>query len=220
MADLALLRHLETFISEERRRRFIQVLQQRTRFLTVAMEDVFQLHNSSAVLRSCDVFGIQDLHLIEGRFGKRLDRKIAMGAQQWVDLHRHSSATACMDHLRSRGYRIVATTPMTTAISLEDFNPDKPTALFFGTEKEGLSREVLEGADTRLRIPMTGFTESLNISVAAAIILHQLCTALRTSDQDWQLNEEEILDLRLKCTKSSIKSVDGIIKRFMQAGEN
>jgi len=107
MIDEDLLVYLENFISEERRERFISVLESRTRHITVAIEDVFQLHNTSAVIRSCEVFGIQDAHVIENKFGKRLDKNIAMGAQQWVDVHRYKNTLGCIKTLKSQGYKIV-----------------------------------------------------------------------------------------------------------------
>ena len=214
MADEALLRYLEGFISEARRQRFLTVLQHRTRFLTLAMEDVFQLHNASAVIRTCEVFGLQDLHLVEARFAKRLDRKISLGAQQWVDVHKYSNSAQCISALREKGYAIVAATPVASGVSLETFRPERPSALFFGTEKEGLSSTVLQQADTQLRIPMTGFTESLNISVSVGIVLYQLTTSLRQSGLEWRLSEAEILEKRLDWTKKSIRSVREILKRF------
>lgn len=212
--DLNLLAHLEGFITLERKQRFLQVLASRTRYLTVALEDVYQLHNASAVIRSCDVFGIQEAHLIEGRYGNRLDKNIAMGAQQWVDIHRYETTSQCMEALRSRGYRIVATTPREEAVPLHRFSVLCPTVLFFGTEKEGLSPEVLQEADKAIYIPMSGFTESLNISVAAAIILQQLSTRLRLSDLPWQLSEAEILKKRFEWTRKTIRAADEIIARY------
>ena len=101
-----LLRHLESFLTPRRRTLFDRVLSERTRWLTVVTEDVYQMHNTSAVMRSCDVFGIQDLHVIEKRFGKRVDKEIAMGAQKWVDIHRHNDAQGCIKTLRNQGYQI------------------------------------------------------------------------------------------------------------------
>ncbi|MDX1331655.1 MAG: RNA methyltransferase [Robiginitalea sp.] len=215
--DPELLAHLEGFITAERKERFLQVLANRTRYLTVALEDVYQLHNASAVIRSCDVFGIQEAHLIEGRFGNRLDKKIAMGAQRWVDIHRHANSRECIQELRQRGYRIIATTPRPDSTPLHSFVPDRPTALFFGTEKEGLSPEVLRQADGALYIPMFGFTESLNISVAAAIILQHLSNRLRHSELPWGLTEAEILEKRYEWTCKTIKAADEIIARYHNA---
>ena len=212
--DPDLLAYLEGFITPERKGRFLQVLSQRTRFLTVALEDVYQLHNASAVIRSCDVFGIQDVHLIEGRFGRRLDKNIAMGAQQWVDIHRYDTSMACIRSLREKGYRIIATVPSAAAAPLPELDISQPTALFFGTEKEGLSPEILKEADQEVYIPMYGFTESLNVSVAAAIILQQLSTRLRKSGLPWGLSESEILEKRLDWTCKTIHSVEEIIARY------
>ncbi len=209
-----LLTYLEDFISEERRDRFITVLKERTKFITVAIEDVYQMHNTSAVIRSCESFGIQEAHIIEGRFGKRLDKNIAMGAQQWVDVNRYHSSAEALEHLRVNGYQIVATTPHDNATLLSEFGFDSKIALFFGTEKEGLSDAVLSNADSYLKIPMVGFTESLNISVSAAIILQNLTSKLKQSNLDWELKPNEILDKRLDWTKKSIKSIEEILIRF------
>ncbi|MBT8394747.1 MAG: TrmH family RNA methyltransferase, partial [Bacteroidia bacterium] len=100
MVDLKLLEHLESFLTEKRRQRFDKVLSQRTKHFTVATEDVFQLHNTSAVMRSCEVFGIQELNVIEQRNTKKIDREIALGAQKWVDLNRFQSSSDCITDLK------------------------------------------------------------------------------------------------------------------------
>lgn len=214
MADTKLLEYLERFISEERRLRFQEVLANRTKYITVAIEDVYQLHNTSAVIRSCEVFGVQEAHVIEGRFGKRLDKNIAMGAQQWVDVYRYENTLDCIENLRKQGYSIIATTPHNDSSLLNDFKLKEKTALFFGTEREGLSKEALGHADGLLKIPMLGFTESLNISVSAAIILQGLTARLREMQLNWGLNEEEKLEKRLDWTMKSIKSIDAILARY------
>lgn len=214
MFNYDLLTYLETYLTEERKLRFMNVLENRTKYLTVAIEDVFQLHNTSAVIRSCDAFGIQEVHVIEDRFGQRLDKNIAMGAEQWVDVNRYNTTTDCMNALREKGYQIVATTPHTASNFLHEFEIDGPTALFFGTEKEGLSEEVLQQADKFIKIPMVGFSESLNISVSAAIIIQELTQKLRSSDLDWEMTAIDILEKRLDWTKKSIKDVEGIIARY------
>ena len=214
MVDLELFAYLEDFLTEERKEKFKKILALRTNHLTIAMEDVYQLHNTSAVMRSCEVFGVQGLHVIEQKFGKRIDREIAMGAQKWVDVYRYNSIPNCIDTLRNQGYQIIATTPHNDSWYLHEFDITKRSAIFFGTEKEGLSPEILEQADGFLKIPMVGFTESLNISVSAAIVIQDLTTRLRQSEIDWHLTEEEVLEHRLQWTKNSIKDVDRIIERF------
>ncbi len=209
-----LLTYLESYLTEERKQRFLEVLQKRTKHITVAVEDVYQLHNTSAIIRSCDVFGIQDLHVIEDRFGKRLDKNIAMGAEQWVDVYRYQTTTDCISKLKDDGYQIIATTPHNDSSLLHDFFPIEKSAIFFGTEKEGLSEEVMQQADGFLKIPMVGFSESLNVSVSAAIIIQQLAQKVRDSNLNWQLTDIEILNKQLDWTKKSIKDVQGIIKRY------
>ncbi len=212
-----LLEYLETIITPERKERFIEVLQYRSKHFTVAVEDVYQLHNTSAVMRSCEVFGVQELNVIEQRFGKRIDKQIAMGAQKWVDIIRHKNSLDCITALRKKGYQIIATTPHNDSVYLEDFDISKPSAIFFGTEKEGLSDEVMQNADGFLKIPMVGFTESLNISVSAAIIIQNLMQRLRASDINWKLSEQEILEKRLDWTRKSIKDIDFIERRFFES---
>ena len=194
MIDQKLLEHLESYLTERRLERFHQVLSQRTKHFTVAIEDVYQLHNTSAVVRSCDVFGIQEVNIIEEVNSKRIDREIAMGSQKWVDLNRYNSAASCIDKLREEGYQIVATTPHKNDSVLADFDVTKKSCFFFGRETEGLSDYVMEHADCFVKIPMVGFTESLNISVSAAIILQHVTDKLRQSDLKWHLTENEKLE--------------------------
>jgi len=214
MVDIAYLEFLENILTENRKERFLNVLKNRTRHFTVAVEDVFQMHNTSAVMRSCEVFGIQELNVIEQRFGKRIDKEIAMGAQKWVDINAFDSITGCLDNLQSRGYQIIATTPHEDDCLLEDFDISKPCALFFGTERDGLSEEIIKRADGFLKIPMVGFTESLNISVSAAIIIQNLTERLRKSNIQWQLSEDEIVEKRLQWAKNSIKDIKRIEARY------
>lgn len=214
MIDTQLLEYLEDFISEERKARFTSILDQRTKMITVAVEDVFQLHNTSAVIRSCESFGVQEAHVIENRFGKRLDKNIAMGAQRWVDIRRHARISDCVSVLKKEGYRIIATTPHNDSCQLADFEIEGKTAFLFGTEKEGLSDEAMSLSDGFLKIPMLGFTESLNISVSAALILYEMTQKLRKSEVSWALSEEEKQEKRLDWTKKSIKSIAAILERY------
>ncbi|RMA64619.1 TrmH family RNA methyltransferase [Ulvibacter antarcticus] len=212
--DIALLEHLRTFLTDRRIDLFHEVLSKRTRHFTVVTEDVFQLHNTSAVMRSCDVFGIQDLHVVEERLGKRIDKEIAMGAQKWVSLHRYNRLVDCTEKLRKEGYQIIATTPHDGSTLLHDFDVSKKSALFFGTERDGLSDTLINQADGFLKIPMHGFTESLNISVSAAIILQSIVTKLKQSNVDWMLSEEEKIEIELDWAKKSIKSSSEIIELY------
>lgn len=214
MIDLDLLDYLEDFLTESRKEKFLKILESRTNHFTIAMEDVYQLHNTSAVMRSCEVFGIQELNVVEQKFGKRIDTEIAMGAQKWVDINRFNSMQNCMDSLREKGYQIIATTPHNDSCMLHEFDITKRSAIFFGTERDGLSQEVIDQADGYLKIPMVGFTESLNISVSAAIIIQDITNRLRQSNLNWQLTAEEILQKRLTWTRNSIKDIKRIEERY------
>ena len=214
MIDLDYLTFLENILTENRKAKFWKVLENRTKHFTVVVEDVFQMHNASAVMRSCEVFGIQELNVIEERYGKRIDKEIAMGAQKWVDIKTFDSVVNCVDALKNQGYQIIATTPHENDCLMEDFDISKPSALFFGTERDGLSEEILQRADGFLKIPMVGFTESLNISVSAAIILQNLTNRLRQTNIHWQLTEAEILEKRMDWARKSIKDIKRIEARF------
>ena len=208
MADQDLLRYLESFLTSRRKERFDRVLAQRTKHFTVATEDVYQLHNTSAVIRSCDVFGVQEVHVVEELNTKRIDREIAM------DIKRYHAVKDCIENLRTEGYQIVATTPHTNDTILQDFDVSKKSCFFFGRETEGLSQDVLDQADTFLKIPMAGFTESLNISVSAAIILQHVTYKLKHSDTPWKLSSEEQDALRFQWIRKTIKSFDTIVDNY------
>jgi tRNA (guanosine-2'-O-)-methyltransferase len=214
MSDFKLLEYLETYLTDHRRSRFEKVLAKRTKHFTVATEDVYQLHNTSAVMRSCDVFGIQEVNIVEEVNSKSIDREIAMGAQKWVDLNRYHTTKACLDDLKKSGYQIVATTPHAEDCDLIDFSITKKSCFFFGRETEGLSQQVIDNADCFLKIPMVGFTESLNISVSAAIILQHVTAQLRKSDITWQLTEEEVIEKRFDWIKKTIKNYDAIVEHY------
>ncbi len=219
MTDSKLLEYLESFLTPRRLGLNKKILDQRTNHFTVAIEDVYQLHNTSAVIRSCDVFGVQNVHVIEEVNVKRIDREIAMGAQKWIDIERYASTKECITRLKNKGYQIVATTPHDDSIVLQDYDITKPAAFFFGKERHGLSEQVISEADCKLHIPMVGFTESLNISVSAAIILQHVTSKLRASDVRWQLSQEEKLQKRMQWAKKIIKSHEKIIERYYKDSE-
>lgn len=184
---------------------FDRIAAQRTRHLTVVMENIYQEHNASAVLRSCDCFGLQELHVIEKDNEYKIQRDIALGAGRWVDMFTYDNGPDvtkdCIEDLRAQGYKIVATTPHTDR-TIHDLDLSQPVALVFGTERRGISDEVKALSDEFVKIPMYGFTESFNISVSVAIILNTLRARLEQSDLSWKLSEEEQNLLKIKwCTK-------------------
>ncbi len=215
-----LLTYLYTFLTDNRKATFEKVLTQRTRHLTVVLEDIYQKHNTSAVVRNCDIFGIQDLHIIENKYNSYVSNQVAKGSQKWIDFHEYNqkeyNTKDCINTLRSNGYQIIATTPHNDSCILQDFDITKKSALVFGVEKAGVSDYILKEADGYLKIPMVGFTESLNISVAVAIILQDLTSRLRNSTVNWQLSDKEKNEKRLDWAKKTINNVDEIIERYIK----
>ncbi|QCX39435.1 RNA methyltransferase [Aureibaculum algae] len=222
MFDKELLHYLQGLITEHRKELFEKVLAERTRHFTVVLEDIYQKHNTSAVVRTCDVFGIQDLHIIENKYNSYVSNQVAKGAQKWIDFHeynQHANNTEnCLKTLRKNGYQIIATTPHNDSCLLQDFDISKKSAFVFGVEKGGVSDYMLDEADGYLKIPMNGFTESLNISVAAAIILQSVTQRLRVSQLNWQLSEVEKNEKRLDWTKKTINHVEEVIERWKEEG--
>jgi tRNA (guanosine-2'-O-)-methyltransferase len=220
MIDEKLLKYFESYLTDNRKALFKKVLEDRTRHFTVVLEDIFQPHNASAVVRTCDIFGVQDVHAIENKYTNKVSRHVAKGSQKWITSKRYKSdgdnTQICLDALRKEGYQIIATTPHNDSCLLHDFDVTKKSAFVFGVEAEGVSDYVKENADGFLKIPMVGFTESLNISVAAAIVLQDVTTKLRMSDVAWQLTKEEKEILYFNWVKKTIKNVDKIEEHYHQ----
>ena len=220
MIDKKLLAYFEGFLTDKRKNTFKTVLENRTRHFTVVLEDIYQPHNASAVVRTCDIFGIQDLHVIENRYINRVSRYVAKGSQKWITSHRYktdgNNTKNCLDDLKKKGYQIIATTPHSDSSLLHNFDINQKSAFVLGAEAEGVSDYVKDNADGFLKIPMVGFTESLNISVAAAIILQDVTTKLRNSELDWQLSEEEKEILYFDWVKKTIKNVDKIETHYLE----
>ncbi len=212
--------YLFGFISENKKTLFETIIENRTRHLTVVLENIYQPHNASAVLRSCDLFGVQDVHIIENSNEYTLSKEVALGSSKWLTMRKHNeeeeNTLACYDALRKDGYRIVATTPHTKDVMLDELPLDQKTALVFGTELTGLSDIAMENADAYVKIPMYGFTESFNISVSAALSLYQLTENLRKSEINWQLSEEEKVDIQIAWAMNVIKKSDLIVEDFLK----
>ncbi len=216
-----LIEFFEQFVLPQRVELLNKNLQFRTNYLTIVLEDLFQQHNASAVIRTCDCFGIQNLHIIENRNTFNINKEIAVGSESWVTITKYNQAKNntkdTLQKLKKNGYRIVATSLHQKATALEDFNLTQgKTALVFGTELTGISETAIKMADEFLYIPMFGFAESLNISVSAAIIIHQLTMNLRHSNIDWHLTKDETIDLKIKWLKNSIKKPNLLEKYFYQ----
>lgn len=214
-----LIAHFSEFVTRNRIDLFERILSERTRYITVLMEDIYQSQNASAVLRTCDCTGIQDVHIVEQRNLYEINRDVALGADQWLTLNYYNQGAdnigTAVGTLRDRGYRIVATSPHGEGSSPETFDLERgKVALMFGTELDGLTERALILADEFIQIPMVGFTESFNISVSAAVILYTLKNRLRKTDTDWRIGEVERKGIMLDWLRNSIRMSAQIEKKF------
>lgn len=210
-----LIRILSSYVTSSRLAKMKAVLSRRTRHLTIVLEDIYQSHNASAVIRSCDCFGVQDVHIIENRNKYTVNPDVALGASKWLSLKKYDAqdlnTTACLAKLKEQGYQLIATTPHKDDCLLEELPLQQKTALLFGTEMQGLTPEAISMADGFTKIPMAGFTESFNISVSVAICLYHLTTKIRQNIQNWELSEDEKLDVMLEWLMQSVKNAEGLV---------
>ncbi len=220
----ALIDHLSQFASEGRLELFKGKIKWRTKHLSLVLEDIYQPQNASAVLRSADCFGIQDVHVIENSNEYDVNPDVALGSSNWVNLHRYNDSQnntkACLTELKKQGYHLVATSPLQQAKPISKLSLDKPVALLFGTEMRGLTEEAFDMADESVYIPMYGFTESFNISVSAALCMYDLSTRLRASEKPWQLSEGEEEEVILHWLRNSIRSSESLEKRFLSEAKS
>lgn len=212
--------YLEQFVTEERQARLTEILANRTRHVTVVLEDLFQTQNISAVLRTCDCYGVQDVHVIKHRNEFEVHKDISMGADKWLSIHQYPQSEHnvkdCIDWLHEQGYWVAATLPDEQKRTIFDLPVERKTAFLFGTELTGLSDEAIRYADGNVLIPMYGFTESFNISNSAAIILSHFSERMRHSETQWQLPAVEKEELYFEWLQKSVKNPDGLIDYFLK----
>lgn len=220
--DLKVLAHLSQFVSDHKKEFVEKVLNHRTHHVTVVLEDIFQSQNASAVIRTCECMGIQDIHIIEMISKYEINRRVLKGANKWMNLHRYrtretNNVEACFQHLHEQGYKILVADPDEDGKSIHDVDvTESKVALLFGNELRGVSSYALQHADQKIRIPMYGFTESLNISVSVAICLNALITRLHASSEDFGLSEEEKGAMRLDWYRKIVKRSDLIEREFLR----
>ncbi|MBL7851244.1 MAG: RNA methyltransferase [Cyclobacteriaceae bacterium] len=213
--------HLSQFVTEHKRGFMERVLASRTRYLTIVLEDIYQSQNTSAVIRTCECMGLQDVHVIETNSEWSTNKLILKGSNKWLNIIRYrkkgSNNTAdCFEALRSKGYRIAVTDPA-GGVPIDEVPLDRPLAIVMGNERHGSSPFALQHADLAVTIPMAGFTESMNISVSAAICLHTTLSRLRRSDYPWPLSEEEKEELRLQWYRKSVRNAEVIEREFLRS---
>jgi len=199
---------------------FERIAPQRSRHLVVGLENIQQDHNASAIMRSMDCLGFQELHLIEKNNSYQFQRDIALGAARWLDVVQHQEGPEpvldAIAQLKNKGYRIVATSPHHKAVTPQTIDISRPIALFFGAEKHGISEELLHNADELLHIPMHGFTESFNLSVSAAIVLSALRTRLEASKFDWLLPKAAQTMLKIEWCERILNGGPQLAQKFRE----
>ena len=213
--------YLKEFVIDDKNALFERLINERTDYVSIVLEDLYQSHNQSAVMRSADCYGIQNIHTIENRNQYDETSTVSEGAREWLSLHRHqelaNNTQSTIDELKAAGYRIIATTPHTNDVMVDDLDVEQgKMALFFGTERTGLSDTVISQADGFVKVPMYGFSESLNVSVCAALIMYSVMQRLRKSDIDWNLSESRKNEVLFQWYRNAIKSSDKILERFNQ----
>jgi tRNA (guanosine-2'-O-)-methyltransferase len=224
--SLELKRHLITYLSEfvfdDRLRKLEDIAAQRTRFITVVLENIYQSHNASAVLRSCDCFGVQDVYTVETFNKLDISKGVTKNAHKWLTIHRFknpeaNNLMACYEQLRTKGYKIAATTPHDSSMPLSELPIDKPVALVFGAEKTGLTDTAIGLADYKVHIPMSGFSESLNLSVSVALSLYETTNRLKSTLQNdiWSLSLDERTALVFDWLRKSVRSSDKLIRKYL-----
>ena len=212
MKKKKLINYFNEFISEDRKKLLSKKLSNRTKHVTIVLEDVYQSRNISACIRSADCFGVQDIHVIENRNQYEHDSEVSLGSEKWITLNRYNSeknnTRNTIEILKRKDYQIIATTPHTEH-AIEDIDTNRKTALLFGSENDGLSDEAIKLSDMQIKIPTIGFAESLNISVSVAIFLHYITSKIKYK-KIWKMNQEEYEEVLLQWLRNSIKSSDKI----------
>lgn len=168
-----IVEHIRPQLTDERIARIDEVISSRSLGLIPVFENPYDLGNISAVMRSAEAFGCLEFDLVispGARF--KAANRVARGADKWLDVQITKSPAECVQNLRDRGYKIFAT-HLESAIPIDEIDFSKPTAIILGNEKDGVSNDMLDLVDGRFKIPMYGFSQSFNISVAAALVFFQ-----------------------------------------------
>lgn len=208
---------LERFMGEERMATLGRTLAQRTDYAAVCLENTFHPQNASAIMRTCEAFGIQNIHTIQEHCQFNPNVNIVRGTDKWIDLHSYGSTTEALTALKSAGYRIVATSPHADDRTPETFDVTAgPFVLVFGTEQEGITDEVRNAADEFIKIPMQGMVESLNVSVSAAVLLYTLSNRLRREVEDWQLSPHRSAVTLWKWYMESVRDSINILDKYFE----
>ena len=206
--------YLSSFLLESRIDTLNRALDMRTEYLTVMTENMFHAQNASAIVRHCEAFGVQNIHTVEDLCPFLPTLNIALGTDKWIDVKRHATTADAVKALRSEGYRIIATTPHHQSCTPETFDVKKGKfVLVFGTEKTGVSEEIMAEADEFLQIPMCGMVDSLNVSASAAILIYMLSQRMRLECDDWHLSDEKRTRTLYDWYRYAVRDSEALLER-------
>ncbi len=166
--DLA-IEKLYEFITDERKEKIQKVLSQRSAHFAPVLEGLYDRGNVSAVMRSAEAFGFHRFHIIETSKDFKESQRVTQGADKWLDVVKWTNTKDCILNLKQQGYKVYATHMSEKAMNFDELDLNQKTAVIFGNERDGVSEEALSMADGNVLLPMAGFTQSFNISVAAAL---------------------------------------------------
>ncbi len=214
---IQLYEYLKEFVSKEKLQKIEALVPQRTHFIAPVIEDIYQFRNAGAIVRSMEAFGFQSLYALENRNSFIPETAVSRGADKWIDITYMQAGTESLQKIKEQGFQLAAISPEKNAVDIQDFELTRPTALIFGTEFKGVTKETLEFADACIKIPMKGFTESLNVSVAAGICFYEMRNKLENSNLNWKLSDEEKLTLKIKWAMNSVSSGEEIALHYIKS---
>jgi tRNA (guanosine-2'-O-)-methyltransferase len=214
-----LLPKLLTMVSDNKNELFADILCKRTRHLSIVIENMYQEQNASAIVRSADCLGVQDVHIIENNNELKINEDIAMGSDNWMTIKQYykeeNNTLSCLNQLKSEGYKIAVTSPHQDDMLISELSVEDKTALVFGTEMTGVSEIAKKNADVFVKIPMYGFTESYNLSVSAGICMYDFIHRLKSSTTNWELSDTDRDDILFEWLKHTIDRSDKVIEHLI-----
>lgn len=208
--------YIKQFLTEERLQKIEHFSAESSDFVLPVMEDIFQFRNAAAIVRSVEACGFHKIVAMESENVFNPNLRVTKGAENWVEVEKLPHHLDSLQKIKNRGYKILAVSPEKNATMLPDYDLKEPVALVFGTEKEGVTEEILNFADETLAIPMYGFTKSFNVSVAAAICMYELKQKLIKSNIDYKLSGEKLWEIKIRWAKNSIPSGDMILEKYLR----
>jgi len=208
---------LARFLTERRLARIEQVLEWRTRNLVLLLEDIYDPHNGAACMRSAEAFGLQEVHVVERESRFDASPAVTIGADKWLDLFRYATPAAGVSALKARGFVLAGAALVPETVPLPQVDFTRPTAMVLGNEHQGLSPDLLAACDILFHIPMAGFSQSFNVSVATGIVLyHAVSQRVARLGSHGDLAPEDRDRLRAAWIRKSVPDADLLVRRFRE----